>query len=63
MLDQPSGALTPAERVTLKTVLRFIRLEHDLLAAFADRYEPFPAQLVTAHTRTVAALRAAWGGR
>ena len=57
LLDQPSGTLTEEGKALLIDVALRTKLGHDLLAEFADRYAAFPAQLVGAQTRELAAIR------
>ena len=56
-LDQPAGTLDVAQRAQLHALVTRIKLVHDLVAAFADRYDPFPAELAPEQTRELAALR------
>jgi len=56
-VDQPSGVLGPTQRATLRAVAARCKLEHDLLALFADRYQAFPAQLALSRTQAIAAIR------
>ena len=57
-LDQPSGTLTPHQAEPLRELAERVELSHALLAAFADRYDSFPAGLAPARTRERAVLRA-----
>jgi hypothetical protein len=57
LLDQPSGSLTADMKVLLGDLAERIKMNHDLLGAFADRHEPFPGQMVGAQTRELAAVR------
>jgi hypothetical protein len=57
VLDQPSGVLDSVQRATLSVVAERCKIAHDLLAEFADRFEAFPAQLVTPRTQELAAVR------
>lgn len=57
LLDQPSGALSDDEKAMLSDLAERTKLSHDLLAAFADRYEVFPDQLVVTQTRELSAIR------
>jgi hypothetical protein len=57
-LDQPSGALDAAGRAELSAVAVRTKLAHDLYAALADRYAPFPAGLAHSLTMRLVLLRA-----
>jgi len=57
LLDQPSGELSDGMKSLLSGLAEHTKLSHDLLAAFTDRYEVFPAQLVGARTRELSAIR------
>lgn len=57
VLDQPAGSVDLAERAHLRAVAVRIKILHDLLAAFADEYAPFPGELVAAQTRELVAVR------
>lgn len=57
-LDQPAGTLDLAQRARLRAVATRLKLTHDLLACFADRYAAFPAELAEAQTRELVAVRA-----
>ena len=57
VLDQPAGTLDAGQRAQLQALAARTKLVHDLVAAFADRYDPFPAELAPALTRELAALR------
>jgi hypothetical protein len=57
VLDQPAGSINPAQRAHLRVVAVQIKMVHDLLAAFADEYAPFPGELVAAQTRELVAVR------
>lgn len=57
-LDQPSGTLDAAGRAELSTVAIRTKLAHDLYAAFADRYAPFPTGLAEARTMQLVMVRA-----
>ncbi|GAA3950383.1 DUF2202 domain-containing protein [Actinoplanes auranticolor] len=56
VLDQPAGSISPAQRVHLRAVAEQIKMVHDLFAAFADEYAPFPTELVAAQTRELVAV-------
>ena len=56
-VGQPAGNLSAAQRATLREIAGRCRLGHDLLAAFADRYDTFPRQLVLTFTRELAAMQ------
>jgi hypothetical protein len=57
VLDQPAGTIDPAQRAHLRALAVRIKIVHDLLAGVADRYAPFPAELVAAQTRELVAVR------
>lgn len=57
LIDQPSGELPDAGKALLGELAERGKLSHDLLAAFTDRFEVFPGQLVGAQTRELAAIR------
>jgi hypothetical protein len=57
LLDQPSGTLSGGGKALLSGLAQSTKLSHDLLAAFADRYEVFPGQSVVAQTRELSAIR------
>jgi hypothetical protein len=57
VLDQPAGSIDLAQRAHLRAVAVRIKIAHDLLAAFADEYAPFPGELVAAQTRELVAVR------
>jgi hypothetical protein len=55
--NQPSGCLDPAGREVLRDMAQRTKVAHDLLVAFADRYDAFPVQLIDAQTRELASVR------
>jgi len=57
LLDQPPGTLTPHQVALLRELAERLQLSHDLLTAFTDRYDSFPAALAPARTRDLAVLR------
>jgi hypothetical protein len=56
-LEQPAGTLDLDQRARLQALAARMKLGHDLVASFADRYGAFPVQLLEAHMRELVAVR------
>jgi hypothetical protein len=57
LLDDDRGSLTAGQRATLRALAERSKLAHDLVTAFADRFATFPAEVVDARERELAAMR------